>query len=658
MTTFEMIKEVYNNLIFPNGTPKVFIAAAVVIGILISPLLVVAGVGFGLYSLVNLIKNRGKGKDPESQVNKEIAKLKKDATKVGGAYATLYPVLKYLPGGSKLKNPVEVEGNIESIFTVINVGAATVQNNTAKKVGTRLAENAFDYIRTKMKNYKQAATTIIEVGQGFLASATGSDEFSQALNAAAKNFGAKVHTPVDQELSNAMKDIDENNYLDKIKILKDTIKESCGLKGSQWAAFYGTPQDVEGKTKFGGEYAGNKNNNLFVYMQQLEYYAELEKKHREKKHRKKPQEIRLQEIRLEVAKATATTKMKDLLSVANLALVDGLKGLKSDASHSLEILATEKIDLLQEIGRHIQWYKREIPYNHKKIQDLKTEISGNNEALEALPATEENSVVRNELTLQIQKRRHDLKSQSQDLAKMKANLASDQKKYSVLLTGDNSTDVDKVAVHQQALRGLETLKKEAKNSSELTELNNQITVAENEIKKIYASYPSKDKKLLDAEVKEVLKGTSLEPDSVNKKIELTPEAKASLTDQLNRCIETIDRLLNKANPDPFKSFSHDYKSLSALTHEDSMNDIRSVVEQIKVIRNEIGLSGDKAQLMFGSSAANALETIRRVDDALSLEKSRATAIREIKNAMSGGEFYMTSYTDQIITPQGSQSPRM
>ena len=104
MTTFEMIKEVYNNLIFPNGTPRGFIAAAAITGVLISPLLVVAGVSFGLYSLVNFIKNRGKGKASESQDSKEIAKLKKHATKVGDAYATLYPILKYLPGGSKLQH--------------------------------------------------------------------------------------------------------------------------------------------------------------------------------------------------------------------------------------------------------------------------------------------------------------------------------------------------------------------------------------------------------------------------------------------------------------------------------------------------------------------------------------------------------------------------
>jgi hypothetical protein len=68
---------------------------------LISPLLIVAGLGFRFYTLFNLIKNGGRVKDTESESEKSLERIQRDADDVGSAYANLYPVMKYLPGASR-----------------------------------------------------------------------------------------------------------------------------------------------------------------------------------------------------------------------------------------------------------------------------------------------------------------------------------------------------------------------------------------------------------------------------------------------------------------------------------------------------------------------------------------------------------------------------
>ncbi|MEC7030909.1 MAG: hypothetical protein VXW87_04540, partial [Pseudomonadota bacterium] len=368
MPKFKLIKEIYNNLIFPDGTPPLFIAAAVLIGILISPLLVVAGIGFGIYTLVNFIKNGGKVSDDESNSDKAFEKLENDTNQVTKAYAKLHPALRYLPGSNIIPSPDKLELGARQSITAAKLTDNLSHDDQVKAASKQLAKNAYAYFSKELKEYREALSTIGKVAFSGVKQAVSSDSLkaNEHLNAA-QGFFANKQFPIDKKLQDMMDDIDTENYIEKIDLLKKGIQGGTGLADEYWNTFYGgwklVEENGEQRLHLGGDYVGPENKGLFQHMQELEYLASEDKK------REESEELTGEDLLNK--KKNDELERKIFLKYICFNVKQQLKGLIQKASEQVEIVERENFDP----GDEIPFLNYRIRGKKELIAKMRLEVS-------------------------------------------------------------------------------------------------------------------------------------------------------------------------------------------------------------------------------------------------------------------------------------------
>lgn len=629
MTTFKMIKEIYNNLIFPDGTPTLFIAAAVFIGILISPLLIVAGVGFGFYTLFNLIKNGGRVKDTESESEKSLERIQRDADDVASAYANLYPVMKYLPGASKIPTPVSLEKHTNQIFTGIRLTSAVAGNQTAQNAGKQIAENADALFDAKIKEYKKSLNTLYTVGQSVAVRAFSLDQTVGALEAAIAAFGGtKTHTPIDNELQKVMKDINTENCSEKIQLLKDGIQGCTGLNKEGWEEFYGGYKLVgEGENrvlKLGGEYGPAENNHLFVHMQELEYLNESKKN-----------------------RPIASEAHQHNQAIATLAYV---KHVRLRVSGTLQVLDREAKKLLQNL-RFEKGLKRldlrgeiddEVSYVSTQIKAIEEVIANSRQNILVAKENGDNVLVSSLTTLIEQKtQRLDYWQRERDrLAELYGRLSN------------VGTDIrDEVAALIDTIKSLEEQKKGADKEVKLA-----LTAQIEDTQRVLKPKQKELAKLIKESKKENKQGlSSLESKPTSKRLELTPERKDLLIEALETEIQNLDKLQAQLPTQYDRQVSPTYHGfytqIESFFTAENKRSFNNSLQKINVISNALGYSEDRIlsqdkndqDLSSVDVIAKEFEQFKKEH---SLDARRERAIDKIKHSME--DFYVSSYTDLIM----------